>query len=177
MAIACRCKRRGMNCLARAALTALASLAPLAALAQGAMPGYQPPLDAGLKARLAQADLAAGGKFFERKCSQCHDGEKTGGHAKGPFLWNVFGRRAATIPGFEFSAAMKKTGIVWDEATLDYYLADTERAIPGKAMNFVGIPDPALRAAVVMFLRTLNDNPLLPHTPGQGCSSGGGNGC
>ncbi len=148
-----------MTRLAYAALVFLAGLTPLAAWAQGAMPGYQPPLDAGLKTRLAQADPAAGEKFFERKCSQCHDGTKSGGHGKGPHLWNVFGRKAATIPGFEFSAAMQETGIVWDYATLDYYLADTERAIPGKAMNFMGIPDPALRAAVVAYLRTLNDAP------------------
>lgn len=63
------------------------------------------------------------------------------------------------MPGFEFSAAMQQTGIVWDYATLDDYLADTERAIPGKAMNFMGIPDPALRAAAVAYLRTLNDAP------------------
>ncbi len=112
-----------------------------------------------LKARLAQADLEAGARFFERKCSQCHDGEKTGGHAKGPFLWNVFQRKAGSIPGFAFSAAMQRAGITWDYATLDYYLAETERAVPGKAMNFVGISDPALRAAVVAHLRKLNDQP------------------
>jgi cytochrome c len=121
--------------------------------------GFRPAVTPELKARIAQADLAAGEKFFDRKCSQCHDGVKTGGHAKGPFLWNVFGRQAASIPGFEFSDAMKRAGIAWDYATLDYYLADTERAVPGKAMNFVGIPDPALRAAVIAHLRTLNDLP------------------
>lgn len=144
---------------ALAALFLLTSLASALVQAQGAMLGYQPLLDAGLKTRLAQADVAAGASFFERKCGQCHDDAKDGGHGKGPHLWNVFGRKAATIPGFEFSAAMQQTGIVWDYATLDYYLADTERAVPGKAMNFMGIPDPALRAAVVAYLRTLNDAP------------------
>lgn len=121
--------------------------------------GYRPEPGTELKSRLAQADVAAGARFFERKCSQCHDGEKTGGHAKGPFLWNLFGRQAASIAGFAFSDAMKRSGIVWGYATLDHYLADTERAIPGKAMNFVGIPDPALRAAVLLHLRSLNDTP------------------
>lgn len=121
--------------------------------------GYRPVMTSELRTRLAQADLAAGEKFFDRKCSQCHDGTKSGGHAKGPFLWNLFGRPAASIPGFDFSDAMKQAGIAWDYATLDHYLADTERAVPGKAMNFVGIPDPALRAAVVMHLRTMNDAP------------------
>lgn len=121
--------------------------------------GYRPVMTDELKTRLAAADAAAGARFFDRKCSQCHDGEKTGGHAKGPFLWNLFGRSAASIPGFEFSAAMKRAGVAWDYATLDHYLADTERAVPGRAMNFAGIADPALRAAVLLHLRTLNDAP------------------
>lgn len=121
--------------------------------------GYRPTMTPELATRLQQADLAAGDNFFERKCSQCHDGEKTGGHAKGPFLWNVFGRRAGSVAGFEFSEALKKSGVVWDYATLDHYLADTERAVPGKAMNFSGIDDAALRAAVVMRLRKMNDAP------------------
>lgn len=121
--------------------------------------GYRPELGVELKSRIAQADVDAGARFFERKCSQCHDGEKTGGHAKGPFLWNLFGRQAASIAGFAFSDAMKRSGIVWHYATLDHFLADTQRAVPGKEMNFVGIPDPALRAAVVRHLRSLNDTP------------------
>lgn len=125
--------------------------------------GYRPTPTPELKARLAQADAAAGAAYFERKCSQCHDGEKTGGHAKGPFLWNLFGRKAGEIAGFDFSPAMRRTGITWDYATLDHYLADTERAVPGKAMNFVGIPDAALRAAVILHLRKLND--VLPPLP------------
>lgn len=140
---------------------ALSLLAALPARADGGGPlaVYAPPLTPELKVRLAQADLDAGARYFERKCSQCHDGVKTGGHAKGPFLWNVFGRKAATIPGFAFSDAMKKSGVTWDFATLDYYLADTERAVPGKAMNFVGITDDKLRAAVVVIVSKLSDAP------------------
>lgn len=139
----------------------------LAALAAGSVraadqafaAGYRPVMTPELKARLAQADVAAGALFFDRKCGQCHDGEKTGGHAKGPFLWNLFGRPAASIAGFEFSPAMQRAGVAWDYATLDHYLADTERAVPGKAMNFVGIADPVLRAAVIRHLRMMNDTP------------------
>ncbi len=121
--------------------------------------GYVPSLTPELKTRLAEADVAAGARFFERKCSQCHDGEKNGGHGKGPHLWNVMGRQAASVPGFIFSAAMKKVGRAWDYAALDYYLADTDRAVPGRAMEFTGIPDARLRAAVISYLRTLGDAP------------------
>lgn len=121
---------------------------------------YTPPLTAALAMRLAQADLAAGAQYFERKCSQCHDAAKSGGHGKGPHLWNVMGRKAASAPGFIYSDAMKKTGVVWSFATLDFYLADTERAVPGRAMNFSGIRDDTQRANIVAFLRTLSDTPV-----------------
>ena len=144
-----------------AALLFLAGMdaVPAAAADASFATGFRPAVTPELKTRLVQGDAAAGERFFERKCSQCHDGDKTGGHAKGPFLWNLFGRKAGTITGFEFSPALRAAGIAWDYATLDYYLADTERAVPGKAMNFVGIPDAALRAAVILHLRTLNDVP------------------
>lgn len=121
--------------------------------------GYRPAMTEELKARLATADIEAGARYFERKCSQCHDGEKSGGHAKGPHLWNVMGRKAGTIAGFAFSPAMRRAGVVWDYATLDYYLADTERAVPGREMNFAGLRDERLRAGVIAHLRTLNDAP------------------
>lgn len=127
--------------------------------ASGPLASHVPLLTPELKSRLAQADLAAGARYFERKCSQCHDGAKEGGHGKGPHLWNIMGRKAATAPGFVYSAAMKQAATTWSYATLDYYLADTERAIPDRAMNFSGIQDDQLRANVVAYLRTLNDAP------------------
>jgi hypothetical protein len=71
------------------ALLMIATLSAAPALATDVTfaSGYRPTLTPELKARLAQADVAAGEKYFERRCSQCHDGEKTGGHAKGPFPW------------------------------------------------------------------------------------------
>ncbi len=144
-----------------AALLMIATLSAAPALAADVAfaSGYRPAVTPELKARLTQADAAAGAKYFERRCSQCHDGEKTGGHAKGPFLWNLFGRKAGSIAGFDFSPALQRAGIAWDYATLDHYLADTERAVPGKTMNFVGMPDATVRAAVILHLRSLNDVP------------------
>ena len=130
-----------------------------AVVAGGTMAETMPSLTPELQARIAQANLTAGERYFERKCSQCHDGGKKGGHAKGPWLWNIMGRKAGTIPGFPFSAPMKRAGHIWNFATLDYYLADTERAVPGREMNFVGIGDEQLRANVIAYLRTLSDAP------------------
>jgi cytochrome c len=128
-------------------------------LGQGPLARYDPPLDPAFAKLIANADLAAGQRFYDRKCSQCHDAEKSGDNAKGPHLWNVMGRQAATRAGFPFSAAMKALGKPWTYATLDYYLADTERAVPGREMNFVGIPDAVTRANVIAYLRTLHDSP------------------
>lgn len=152
---------KGMRLIARICVAMAASGAGGVAFAQDPSfaGGYQATMTPELAARLKAADLAAGANFFERKCSQCHDGERTGSHAKGPFLWNAFGRKAGSVAGFEFSDAMKKTGVTWTYATLEYYLANTERAVPGKTMNFPGIPDDVLRAAVVMHLRSMNDKP------------------
>jgi len=120
---------------------------------------FTPVLSEEFKQLLKKADFDAGLAYFERKCGQCHDHKKTGGHSKGPLLWNVMGRKAGTITGFEFSAAMKKPGHTWDYATLNYYLTRTDRAVPGRTMNFRGIKKDAERANLLLFLRTLNDNP------------------
>ncbi|MEW6163467.1 MAG: c-type cytochrome [Pseudomonadota bacterium] len=129
--------------------------------AEGAAPlsAHEPALDAALRARLQAADPAAGARTFERKCSQCHDGARDGKDAKCPNLWNVFGRKTAGSPTFDYSPAMKQAGRSWNYATLDYYLADTERAVPGRTMDFAGIPDARARADLIAYLRTLNDAP------------------
>ncbi|WP_071872229.1 c-type cytochrome [Atopomonas hussainii] len=120
---------------------------------------YQPPLDEGLRARLQAADSRAGEAFFARKCAQCHDAAADGIDFTGPLLWNVVNRPIAAREGFNYSAAMRAINGRWDLATLDYYLADTKRAIPGRSMNFGGISDAELRASVLLYLRSLSDAP------------------
>jgi cytochrome c len=126
----------------------------------GPLSHYDPPLDPAFARLIANADVAAGARYFERKCSQCHDSDKAGGNFKGPHLWNVVGRMAATREGFRYSEAMKAVKKTWTYATLNYYLADTERAVPGREMNFTGIEDEVTRANVIAFLRTLSDAPV-----------------
>lgn len=120
---------------------------------------YSPELTDDFKALLGDADVSKGEKSFMRKCSSCHDHEKNGGHGKGPQLWNVMGRKAGSAPGFEYSAAMASSGHTWNWATLNYYLTNTEQAVPGRAMNFRGIRRDAPRADLLLFLATLNDEP------------------
>ena len=125
----------------------------------GPLSEYEPQLSDKFIQAMQAADLAAGEKTFMRKCSSCHDHEKRGGHGKGPHLWNLFGRKAGEIPGFEFSEAMKSSGHQWDFATLNYYLTNTERAVPGRTMDFRGIRRDKERARLLMFLKNFNDTP------------------
>ena len=125
----------------------------------GPLSSYQPDLPASFVERLRNADTARGEQLFMRKCSSCHDQEKAGGHGKGPHLWNVLGRRAGTIAGFEFSEAMRNSGHTWTFATLNYYLTRTDRAVPGLAMEFRRLRKERDRADLIAYLRTRNDNP------------------
>ena len=125
----------------------------------GPLLSYRPVLDEELIQLLREMDLERAEVLFMRKCSSCHDHEKEGGHGKGPHLWNVMGRKAGSIAGFEFSEAMRNSGHTWDYTTLNYYLTRTDRAVPGLAMEFRGLRRAKDRAALIAFLRTLNDTP------------------
>ena len=120
---------------------------------------FQPVLTENVIELLREADPADGEQTFMRKCSSCHDDQKQGGHGKGPHLWNIFSRKAGTAPGFEYSEAMRDSGHIWSFATLDYYLTRTDRAVPGRSMNFRGIRQDKKRATLIKFLWTLNDDP------------------
>lgn len=141
------------------ALAVLALAVPVARADTGPLSRYAPPSDPGLLERIARADPEAGAKAFDRRCSTCHDVEKGGKPSKGPPLWNVVGRKAGTVAGFAYSDAMRKSGHTWTLATLDYYLSDTERAVPGRSMDFTGIADANARADLVAYLRTMSDTP------------------
>src|ERR1700749_2716576 len=86
-------------------------------------------------AATAAGDAKAGKEIFKR-CAVCHTSEKGGGDGVGPNLSGVFGRKAASKPGFSYSAALKKTGLTWDEATLTKWVAGPARVAPGTKMTF-----------------------------------------
>ena len=96
------------------------------------------------------ARLARGEQVYAR-CAACHAIE---GHRTGPQHCGLFGRRAGAAPGFEgYSPAMKASGIVWDERTLDRFLKDPLSAVPGTAMGYAGVTDDGERAALLAWLR------------------------
>ncbi len=126
---------------------------------KASLANYNPVLSADFKELLKAADIAAGEELFMRKCSSCHDEYKSTTHGKGPNLWNVFGRKAGTAQGFAYSDAMRQSGHTWNFATLNYYLTRTDRAVPGRIMNFRGIRQDKYRAKLLLFLRSMNDTP------------------
>ncbi|MBN8501104.1 MAG: c-type cytochrome [Sphingomonadales bacterium] len=88
------------------------------------------------------------------QCAACHAVE-AGKNGVGPSLAGVFGKKAGGVAGFAYSDANKNSGLTWDEATLDTYLTNPMKMVPGTKMTFAGLADPAQRKAVIDYLKTL----------------------
>lgn len=122
----------------------------LLALPVGPLPTSTPPGAAEEKVERGRALYAA--------CAACHT---AGGAAQlGPELRGVLNRRAASVPGFPYSRALRRSGLTWDEGTLDRFIADPQALVPGNTMPYAGEPDPAARAALLAYLKTLR--PVSP---------------
>jgi cytochrome c len=102
----------------------------------------------------AAGNAANGASVFER-CAICHDNVKGGPNKIGPNLFGIVGRKAGTYPGFSYSNAMAKSGIVWTDAKLDAYITSPQAVVPGNKMPFSGIPNAGQRADLIAYLDTL----------------------
>ncbi len=85
----------------------------------------------------ADGDAEKGKKVYN-KCKVCHSFE-LGKNGQGPSLHGIFGRTAGTEEGFKFSDAMKASGIVWNEETIEAYVENPKTYIPKNKMTFPGI--------------------------------------
>jgi cytochrome c len=106
-----------------------------------------------LAAAPAAAQTAPNGAALYAPCKVCHTIDKGGRNGLGPNLNGVVGRKAGTVPGFNYSAAMKSFAKPWTPATLDAYLADPRKTIPNNKMIYPGLKDPAKRAALIAWLK------------------------
>ena len=97
----------------------------------------------------AAGDPAKGEAIYAR-CKGCHSIER---NRVGPMHRGLFGRAAGSIDGFSYSKAMKESGIVWDEATLDDFLAHPRETVPGTRMTYAGIDDAQERADLIAWLK------------------------
>jgi cytochrome c len=99
-------------------------------------------------------DIKAGEAIYSR-CLACH---ALAYDRTGPRHCGLFGRRAGSVKGFLYSDAMKKSKIVWDEKTLNDFLANPTRNVPGTTMGYAGVQDEAERANLIAYLRQANES-------------------
>ena len=91
------------------------------------------------------------GEDVYTRCAACHAIEA---NRTGPQHCGLFGRRAGTAPGFDgYSKAMRASGIVWDEHSLNVFLQDPIKAVPGTAMGYAGVKDDKERSELIAWLR------------------------
>ena len=97
------------------------------------------------------ADPVKGKKAF-KKCAACHSLEE-GKNKIGPPLNNLLGRKAGSVDGYKYSKAMKNSGVVWDEESLDKFITKPRKFIPKTKMSFRGIKKKSLRDDLISFLK------------------------
>ena len=120
-------------------------------LAAGLLAGFA----AGASGGLSQAsvgDPTRGAQIYER-CAACHSLEY---NRTGPKHCGLLGRRAGSLPDFEYSPAMRGSGLVWNAPTLDRFLAAPTKVVPGTFMGYAGIDDARERADLIAYLKSAN---------------------
>src|SRR5262249_31180428 len=123
------------------------------AAAQTAAPASQAGSNVGTPALIAGGDPAAGRLVF-RKCQVCHSLEP-GKDILGPSLAGVFGRKSGAAPNYAYSPAMKDANLTWDAKTLDAYLDDPQKIVPGNKMPFPGLKTSQDRSDVIAYMAAL----------------------
>jgi cytochrome c len=105
---------------------------------------------------MASAQDAEAGKKVFTKCAPCHAVGPGAKNKVGPELNGLIGRAAGSVEGFAYSPAMKGSGITWDDATFQEYIADPKKKVPGNKMLFAGVKDEIERADLAAYLATFN---------------------
>ena len=107
-------------------------------------------------ATMAAGNAARGAKLFQN-CAACHSATP-GEHMTGPSLAGVWQRKAGSAEGFaRYSDALKRSGTVWNEATLDAWLRNPAAFAPGNFMNIPGIADAGARSDLIAYLRAVSE--------------------
>jgi cytochrome c len=97
-------------------------------------------------------DVPKGSDVFQDHCSQCH---VLSGIGQGPNLIGVVGRKAASLPDYPYSAALRASGLTWTAASLDAFVQGPGKLVPGTAMRAI-VPDPTDRQNLIAYLATLH---------------------
>ena len=104
---------------------------------------------------LAKADPKRG-EQLTKVCTTCHTFNKGGANKVGPNLWGVTEEQIASVPGYQFSAALEKDkNEKWDPEKLNEWLNNPQSFAKGTKMTFAGFPKAQDRADVIAYLETL----------------------
>ena len=106
-------------------------------------------------AALAAADLGKGTKLFA-KCKACHKLED-GKNGTGPHLFNIFNRPVGAVGEYKYSGAMAEVGGAWDVETLNGFLTNPKKYLPGTKMTFAGFKKEKDRANIIAYLQTIGN--------------------
>jgi cytochrome c len=98
------------------------------------------------------ADPARGKSVFAAQCAMCHTANKGGPPILGPNLYGVVGRKAGSVGGYNYSPAMKASGLVWSESELEIYLSAPRANVPGTRMTYGGLKDAGKLADLIGYL-------------------------
>lgn len=106
---------------------------------------------------MVAGDAMAGAKVF-KKCMACHMAGPDAENSVGPALNGIVGRKAGTYPDYNYSSAIRDSGLVWDEPTLTTYLRAPRKVVPGTRMTFAGLKKDKDIADVIAFLKQFDAN-------------------
>jgi cytochrome c len=100
--------------------------------------------------QVPRGDVSRGAALYQQRCGACHslDADRVGPRHRG-----VFGRRAASVEGYQYSDALRQLNATWDAETLDRWLADPTAMAPGTAMG-VSTPGAQDRADIIAYLNS-----------------------
>ena len=101
-------------------------------------------------ADIAGRSAAQRGEQIYTRCLACH---ALGYDRVGPRHCGLIGRKAGSVAGFDYSAAMKKSGLIWNEATLSRFIANPLKVVPGSTMTYDGVADANERADLIAYLK------------------------
>lgn len=107
----------------------------------------------------AQGDAEAGGTLFKRICGGCHNVGPSVRSSFGPQLNGILGRPAGSASDYQYSQAMKNSGVVWSRDKLVAYLEDPKAVVPGTRMIFWGLSDAEKIDNLLAYLQTFAEQP------------------
>lgn len=111
-------------------------------------------LSGGRPAVASQAPPTDRGAMLFRKCAACHDFDPNDHSKAGPTFWHLVGRRAGTVAGYPYSSALKTSGLIWNEATIDRLFVEGPQAVaPGSKMPLQKMPSAQDRAELIQYLK------------------------